>query len=450
MANRMGVPSIQASYARLYMNNEFWGFYVLLDVIKPSWIKQTFKPSTEEITTLYQCKTTGMTMATGSDRLCVNANDDIRNDMTLFSEFIRDINNCETAEEVEKILDVDVFLKYMAFEWLIGSFDHLLLNGHNFYFYKRETDGKWLIIEYDFDSTLGVAIKPSFWDKKGGNPGPEPILYTFAEWEMNRPIINVLVHKNQEKFKSIVREVLVSSFNPYLLRPRIAELEEFVAPYVKEDFAPGSNGKYPGRINPSGKQRTPTFTDFENTVDDVYYWVDTKFAVACENYGFDPDEIMEEAAAYVAKPFDYESYSLGKKEEEKKEVKTETVEVETEAVEVETEAVEVETEDVEIETEAVEDEKKNDDSNKSQECWANKLGYNCCKSSCIVYTTDESGKWSIENGKWCGIIESQCENCYGEIIGKYRCCESCNVAYTDEDGLWGIENKKWCSIKFSC
>ena len=27
MANRMGVPSIQAIYARLYMNNEYWGLY---------------------------------------------------------------------------------------------------------------------------------------------------------------------------------------------------------------------------------------------------------------------------------------------------------------------------------------------------------------------------------------------------------------------------------------
>ncbi len=310
------------------MNNEFWGFYVLLDSIKPSWIKQTFNPSTEEITTLYQCKNVRMDMTIGSERLCVNANDDYSNDMVLFSEFIKDVNSCETAEELEKILDVDIFLKYMAFEWLIGSFDHFLLYGHNFYFYKRETDGKWLIIEYDFDSTFGVAIKPSFWSSKGPNQdgsskivdgkvvkGKEPILYTFSDWEMNRPIINVLVHKNIDKFKSIIREVLVSSFNPYLLKPRIGELKEFVAPYVKEDFAPGSNGRYPGRINLSGKQRTPTFTDFENAVEDVYYWVDTKFEVACENYGFDPEEILKEAATYVAKPFDYASYGLGKKEE---------------------------------------------------------------------------------------------------------------------------------------
>jgi len=72
----------------------------------------------------------------------------------------------------------------MAFEWLIGSFDHFLVYGHNFYFYKRETDGKWLIIEYDFDSTFGVAIQSSFWAKKG-DIGDEPILYTFTEWEMD-------------------------------------------------------------------------------------------------------------------------------------------------------------------------------------------------------------------------------------------------------------------------
>ena len=39
------------------------------------------------------------------------------------------------------------------------------------------------------------------------------------------------------------------------------------------------------------------------------------------------------------------------------------------------------------------------------ECWADKLGYPCCKNSkntSVIYT-DEDGDWGLENGQWCGI-----------------------------------------------
>jgi spore coat protein CotH len=55
----------------------------------------------------------------------------------------------------------------MAMEWLIGSFDHFLVLGHNFYFYQRESDKKWLIIEYDYDNTFGCGLQfPMYWNNR--------------------------------------------------------------------------------------------------------------------------------------------------------------------------------------------------------------------------------------------------------------------------------------------
>jgi len=155
IANRMGVPSIQGTFARLYMNGEFWGLYTLLDSLKTSWIINTFNPSEDEITTFFQCKDSGMNFEKGSSEKCYNANDDY--DTTVLERFIEDVNNCKTAAELEEILDVEVFLKYAAFEWLIGSFDQFVQKGHNFYLYKRETDGKWLLIDHDYDNTFGTG-----------------------------------------------------------------------------------------------------------------------------------------------------------------------------------------------------------------------------------------------------------------------------------------------------
>ncbi|OUM64688.1 hypothetical protein PIROE2DRAFT_69196, partial [Piromyces sp. E2] len=87
IVNRLGLPSIQGGYARLYMNGEFWGLYVLMDSIKTSWIKNTFNPSEKEVTTLFQCKSGGFNFKTSSVNNCINANDEYP-DKSVFQTFL--------------------------------------------------------------------------------------------------------------------------------------------------------------------------------------------------------------------------------------------------------------------------------------------------------------------------------------------------------------------------
>jgi len=82
----------------------------------------------------------------------------------------------------------------------------------------------------------------------------------------------------------------------------------------------------------------------------------------------------------------------------------------------------------------------------SAACWSERLGYSCCSSpNAQVFDVDSDGKWSVENGEWCGIPEP--EACWAEKIG-YKCCSSSNTAveYVDDDGKWGVENGEWCGI----
>jgi hypothetical protein len=42
---------------------------------------------------------------------------------------------------------------------------------------------------------------------------------------------------------------------------------------------------------------------------------------------------------------------------------------------------------------------------KESSCWAEKLGYKCCKE-CTVTFNDENGDWGFEDGDWCGILRT--------------------------------------------
>jgi len=95
----------------------------------------------------------------------------------------------------------------------------------------------------------------------------------------------------------------------------------------------------------------------------------------------------------------------------------------------------------------------------NKECWAEALGYPCCKKeNPKVYSKDDDGEWSVENKEWCGIIKKthQDDNepakttiCSEKITSQgYACCSSkeTKIVYTDKSGEWGVENNKWCGI----
>jgi len=84
-------------------------------------------------------------------------------------------------------------------------------------------------------------------------------------------------------------------------------------------------------------------------------------------------------------------------------------------------------------------------------CWAEKLGYRCCKN-CNIQYEDENGKWGYEKNEWCGITDAACNVFYKECFSspKYPCCSKCKIEYSDEEGDWGWEKGDWCGIKETC
>jgi len=435
IANRLGLPSIQATYARLYMNGEFWGLYVLMDAVKPSWVKETFEPSEKEVTTLYQCKNGGIKLTVDTQNSCKNANDDYPS-MDEFAKFINDVENATTTAELEQIVDIKVFIKYLVFEWLIGSFDHFMIYGHNLNWYKRE-DGKWIVVYYDYDNTYGIGLNKKLWKGKSINQdgtkfvgGTNFVSFCFADWELNTPVLGKLIFQNQEYFKKIVYDVLVQAFNPDLLNSRIDELAAFLTPYIEEDWTE-IDGELPGRINKLGGAHSSSVSNFvSNTEDVVRKWINDKFEAALVCYDFDKEQILAESANFTPKPYNYKKYSSSVEEPI---VIEETTTIMAEPTQTEIEAAKP--------TETI----------GSSHCKFESLGYECC-SHCKSIYEDKDGLWGSEHGKWCGISDeclAKIDECWSIKKG-YPCCNHCNVYTTDHSGSWGVMNNDWCGIPTSC
>jgi len=298
--NRLGLVSISATYISLYINDEYLGLFVLMDAPKVSWAKLVFND--ENTTNMYKCKDSGndlsvLKSATG----CINEDDEIT-DNSEWIEFLTALDNAQSAEDIEDIFDVDQFLYEMAYEYLSGSWDRYLLNGHNYNMYKIK-DGKWTMISYDYDLDLGqntsaITIYPH------STTSSDYPSYSFDEWltpALNQHLIDILILKDRTRFNAILEKFVVEAFNPTILFPRIDELKELIRPEKIKEKTPDDNGINPGVIN---KKNTFDFSleqweansEFTTVSDGqlstgygLKYWILMKYRYVCKAYNFDCD-----------------------------------------------------------------------------------------------------------------------------------------------------------------
>jgi len=481
--NRLGLPSVSANYARLFINDEFMGLYILIDAYKTSWIKKTFEED-KEVENFYRCKERNCNFSTNNLELCTNDNDKYANNTESLEEFITAINSAKTREDVEDIMDVDVFVRTWIYEWLLGSWDHTLINGKNYFLYKQ-IDGKWLILIYDFDTMFGHSLSFSF---RNINPATVP----FTEWYKPRYIVDVLAKNDNATFISNLQYVIDTAFNPDVLFPHIDAVKAWISPYVLEDHTP-VNGTLPGYINTNGKKSSIySFEEFEKNVEytsvgngvGLKKWIESRYKFVCANYPIKCSSSSSSASVITTTSIpiatsptttttittassttildeDIDSNPTTTPVEDDTSTTTQveddtstTTPVEddtstTTQVEDDTPTTTPAEDDTPTITPAEDDNSISITTPDKEDCWSKSMGYSCCKS-CNVITIDKHGSWGIENKHWCGIKPDVCKikidkKCWSSSYG-YPCCSGCKVYYIDHSGEWGIEKGNWCGI----
>jgi len=320
--NVLGLTSILANYATLYINDEYMGLFVLTDSYKKSWVKKVYNE--ENTATLHKCENSAYIDEDSLNR-CPNENDEldyIDEEEDDFRQFLQAVDKAESAEDIEDIFEVEDFIYEMAIEYLLGAWDHIQL-GHNFYLYKQP-NGKWKYLTYDHDHSFGINIDRIF----VGNffydlPERNEILnrdypnYTFEDWTQKHHVIDILILKDPTRFNNAMKDIVTRVFNPATLFPRIDELKDFIRSLAEKDYTPDKEGNYPGRINTKGNnpytfehwEANSEFTSVESLQYNAYgikYWILAKYRNVCkdynilcdpvyldENYKFDVDEAIE-------------------------------------------------------------------------------------------------------------------------------------------------------------
>lgn len=157
-----GVPAPRTSYAKLFINGEYWGLYLIVENVDKTFLKDHYGKNNNEGNLFKTDRGAGVSLKWyGDDKaayqkegLLLKTNEDI-DDWNGMYHFIDVINNTKDSlkEKVSKVFDVESYLKILAIEKLCYSWDSYWGNGNNFYLYQHP-DGKMHWIPWDFNETF--------------------------------------------------------------------------------------------------------------------------------------------------------------------------------------------------------------------------------------------------------------------------------------------------------
>ncbi len=164
LAAAAGLKSPRSSFAALYINDEYWGLYVLTEVVNGDFLKNFFGKGNDG-GNLYKADDIGTSFEyLGTDPASYKttwekqSNEDA-DDWTDLVQLCKTLNEA-TADDIEAkldpLIDIDSVLTALALDNLTVNLDSYVSMGQNFYIYRRTTDSKFVWIPWDPSLAFGA------------------------------------------------------------------------------------------------------------------------------------------------------------------------------------------------------------------------------------------------------------------------------------------------------
>lgn len=231
-----GVPAPRTAFVELYVtvpakhDREFAGLYTLIECVDKTFLKEQFPKSAgkgmllkpEGIQGLPYLGTEWKPYA---DRYRPKDEPGTQEQRRL-REFTRLVNFAADAEfnrSIDRFMDVDRFLRYLAACSLLVNLDSFVGFGHNYYMYLNPSDSRFVWIPWDLNHSFGGL-------SMGGSNEDQ------AEWAVKRPYVGdnrltgrlLAVPAYEAAYRKHLAGLAASGFNPAKLHADIDRMQQAV------------------------------------------------------------------------------------------------------------------------------------------------------------------------------------------------------------------------------
>lgn len=159
MMRQAGVKAPRYAHCRLYLNDEFWGVYGIIEQIDGAFVEEHFSDGSGNLFKnggWSELHWKGDTIQ-NYDEYELKTNRE-ENDWSGFINFVDVLNNTPEpifAEAIQEVFNVDLYLHVLAIDVLTNNWDSYIDNRRNWYLYEDPSSGKFQWIPWDYNLAMG-------------------------------------------------------------------------------------------------------------------------------------------------------------------------------------------------------------------------------------------------------------------------------------------------------
>jgi hypothetical protein len=169
MIRATGAPAPRVSHVKLYINDEYWGIYVMVEQVDKTFLANNFDDDDGNLFKNMQWSNLEYLGTNPGDykaiyELKTNEDEDDWSGLINFCKVINNSSNANFPTEIQQVFDVPSYLKILAIDVMTDNWDSYIEHGRNFYLYQAPNDGKFHWIPWDYNLAMGGTFNT------GGNP----------------------------------------------------------------------------------------------------------------------------------------------------------------------------------------------------------------------------------------------------------------------------------------
>ncbi|MDP2423231.1 MAG: CotH kinase family protein [Bacteroidales bacterium] len=239
--NQSRVPVPRSNHVRVYINNNYYGVYINVEHIDENFVKLRYGNNDGD---LYKCLWPADLAYLGSNpdlykimsggrrvyELKIQENDNY----TSIANFINVLNNTPISQlpcALEKVFNVQDYLKIAAIDILTSNWDGYIFNKNNFYLYQNTSTGLFEYIPYDVDNTFGIDWFNIIWSNRN--------IYNWFNTATGeqRPLFTRLMQVPEYKaqFTYYLKKAISQVTATQLLIDSINTIRNMITPFVATD-----------------------------------------------------------------------------------------------------------------------------------------------------------------------------------------------------------------------
>lgn len=241
LMREMQVPSSRCNHVELFINDQYVGIFVNVEHIDEEFVQLRFGNNDGN---LFKCLWPADLNYKGNDPelykesnngrrtydLITNTDEDDYSDLAHFIDVLNNTPINDLPCELEKVFNVNTYLKAMAMDILIGNWDGPIFNKNNFYLYHNISTGQFEYIPYDLDNTFGIDWFNADW--------PTRNIYEWDSPNEFRPIYERIleVPAYRDRFSFYMHRFLDETYNANYLFPHIENIRTSISSSVANDI----------------------------------------------------------------------------------------------------------------------------------------------------------------------------------------------------------------------